>query len=258
MIEEISEWASVVAIGVLIIAGIVALVRRLNPNISQTARGGLEAYVEPIIPRDEVFYRRAVDSIPATDQTIHHLRSPLAAGMVGEWNKTKQELTPLAEGAHSLKVTRAMRTARRIDRMSRRVAMLAAAENSDEDARLAIVDDLLEDLAFAYDTCSLDDEKRVPIRDGIATVTRRARALKGDLVSPHFFQVFLGICAEYAAVMRDARPVFRFIKKDIDYSPPDFGSELWVFGAGIDGLVPWMHAYAVNEQIEFRDRSSSS
>ena len=258
MIEEISEWGPVVAIGVLIIAGIVALIRYLNPNISQTARGGLEVYVEPVIPRDDALYRRAVESIPATDRTIHHLRSPLAAGMVEEWNKAKQELTPLAEGAHSLKVTRAMRTARRIDGMSRRVAVLAAAENGDEDARLAIVDDLLEDLAFAYDTCSLDDEKRVPIRDGIAAVTRRARALKADLVSPQFFQVFLGICAEYAAVMRDARPVFRFIKKDIDYSPPDFGSELWVFGAGIDGLVPWLHAYAVNEQIEFRDHTSSS
>lgn len=252
MIEAMSEWAPVVMVGVLIIAGIIALIRRLNPNISQTARGGLERYVEPIIPRDGVFYRRAVDSIPATDQTIRHLRSPLAAGMVEEWNKTKQELTPLAEGAHSLKVTRAMRTARRIDRMSRRVAVLAAAENGDEDGRLAIVNDLLEDLAFAYDTCSLDNEKRVPIRDGIAAVTRRARALKGDLVSPHFFQHLMGICAEYAAVMRDARPVFKSIKKDIDYSPPDFGSELWVFGAGVDGLVPWLHAYAVNEYIEYR------
>ena len=258
MIEAISEWAPVVAIGVLIIAGIIALIRYLNPNISQTARGGLEAYVEPIIPRDDVFYRRAVDSIPATDRTIHHLRSPLAAGMVEQWNQAKQALTPLTAGGSSARATGPMRAARRIDRMSRRVAVLAAAENGDEDARLAIVDDLLEDLAFAYDTCSLDNEKRVPIRDGIAAVTRRARALKADLTSPQFFQVFLGICAEYAAVMRDARPIFKYIKKDIDYSPPDFGSELWVFGAGIDGLVPWLQAYAVNEQIEFRNRSSSS
>ena len=258
MIEAISEWAPVVAIGVLIIAGIVALIRYLNPNISQTARGGLEVYVEPVIPRDDALYRRAVESIPATDRLIHHLRSPLAAGMVEQWNQAKQALAPLPEGNSSAKATGPMRAARRIDGMSRRVAVLAAAENGDEDARLTIVDDLLEDLAFAYDSCSLDDEKRVPVRDGIAAVTRRARGLKGDLVSPQFFQVFLGICAEYAAVMRDARPVFKYIKKDVDYSPPDFGSELWVFGAGIDGLVPWLHAHAVNDHIEFRNRSSSS
>lgn len=257
MIEEISEWAPVVAIGLLIVAGIIALIRYLNPNISQTARGGLEAYVEPSIPRNDALYRRAVDSIPATDRLIHHLRSPLAAGMVEQWNQAKQALVPLPAGGSS-KATGPMRAARRIDGMSRRVAVLAAAENGDEDARLTIVDDLLEDLAFAYDSCSLDDEKRVPVCDGIAAVTRRARGLKGDLVSPQFFQVFLGICAEYAAVMRDARPVFKYIKKDVDYSPPDFGSELWVSGAGIDGLVPWLHAYAVNEQIEFRNRSSSS
>lgn len=259
MIETVSEWAPVAVVGVLIVAGIVALIRYLNPNISQTARGGIEAYTEPIIPRDDALYRRAVNSVPATDRLIHQLRSPLAAGMVEQWNQAKQALTPLPEGGNSsAKATGPMRAARRIDRMSRRVAVLAAAENGDEDARLTIVDDLLEDLAFAYDSCSLDDTKRVPVRDGIVAVTRRARALEGDLVSPQFFQIFMGICAEYAAVMREARPVFRFIKKDIDYSPPDFSSELWVFGTGIDGLVPWLHAYAVNEQIEFRNRSSTS
>jgi len=173
--------------------------------------------------------------------------------MVEEWNKMKEEFAPLPESNRTGKVTRAMRTARRIDRMSRRVAVLAAAENGDEDARLTIVDDLLEDLFFAYETCSLEDETRVPIRDGIAAVTRRARALKGDLASPQFFQHFMGICSQYAAVMRDARPVlFRSIMKAIDETPPVFSEELWVFGTGIDGLVPWMHAYAVNEYVDYR------
>lgn len=244
---------AVFVFGVWIIIGIIVTIRLRNSSASRVSRMGLERYVEPIIPRDDVFYRRAVDSIPATDRMIHHLRSPLAAGMVEEWNKMKEEFAPLPESNRTGKVTRAMRTARRIDRMSWRVAVLAAAENGDEDARLTIVDDLLEDLFFAYETCSLDDETRVPIRDGIAAVTRRARALKGDLASPQFFQHFMGICSQYAAVMRDARPVlFRSIMKAIDETPPVFSEELWVFGTGIDGLVPWMHAYAVKEYVDYR------
>mgnify|MGYP001757738133 CR=1 FL=1 len=95
MIQATIGGDAVFVFGVWIIIGIIVTIRLRNSSASRVSRVGLERYVEPIILRDGVFYRRAVDSIPATDRMIHHLHSPLAAGMVEEWNKMKEEFLSL-------------------------------------------------------------------------------------------------------------------------------------------------------------------
>lgn len=206
---------------------------------------------EKKIERDDAFYRYALSRIPETDHLIPHLRSPLAYGAAEQWHRAKAELTPLPDGGRKKRITEAMRSARQIDRISTLVAILAAAERGDEDARLAIVDDLLDDLVFAETSTHPRTLLLGEVRSALHDLTDRARWLKGDLGSPNFFRDFLRIAGQYADVVRAARTVvFSRVSRDIDFSPPRFGDELFIFGAGANGLVPWMYASAVQSYLD--------
>lgn len=218
---------------------------------------GGDVYVagEERIARDDAFYHRAMARIPETDWLIPQLRSPLSFGAAEQWARAKADIVPLPPGTKKKQVTAAMRSARQIARISSQAAILAAAEGEDEDARLAIVDDLVSDLVFAENHRRFSYKPNLGIEMSIHRLTDQARALKGDLRSPHFFQDFLLVVGEYAMVVVAARPwAFVNIRRDIDFVPPRFGDELFVFGAGYNGFIPWQYATAVEEHL---DRSSA-
>ncbi|MCQ4625712.1 hypothetical protein KBX18_09145 [Corynebacterium sp. CCUG 69979] len=155
------------------------------------------------VPRDDAFYHCALTRIGETDRLIPQLRSPLAAGAGEQWERAKADLQPLPERRQPGKgITRAMRSAEQIDRIATLAAVLAGAEQGDVDARLAVADDLLEDLRFAAARCGASSPDRVVARDGIFAITDQLRALKGELESPQF------------------------------------GDELFVLGTGINGPIP--------------------
>lgn len=206
---------------------------------------------EKKIERDDAFYHYALSRIPQTDRLIPHLRSPLAYGAAEQWHRAKAELTPLPDGGRKKRITEAMRCARQIDRISSLVAVLAAAERGEEDARLAIVDDLLDDLIYAETVTHARSRVLGEVRSALHDLTDRTRWLKGDLGSPNFFRDFLQVAGQYADVVRAARTVvFSRVRRDIDFSPPRFGDELFIFGAGANGLVPWMYASAVQAYLD--------
>lgn len=178
----------------------------------------------------------AVDNIPVTDRLIAQLRSPLAAVAAAQWRAEVR-----AGGQSESDVGRLMR-------ITRAAHTLAAAEDGNEDARLAIVEDLQSDLMFAATQCKTDSVDLLRIRADIIELSVRTRALAGELQSPSFFARFMEIAEDYARVMRHARPVCFPRVAELALTPPAFGDELFVFGAGVHGLVPWMYATHLNER----------
>ncbi|MCQ4627223.1 hypothetical protein KBX17_05295 [Corynebacterium sp. CCUG 65737] len=210
------------------------------------------------VPRDDAFYHRALTRIDETDRLIPQLRSALAAGAGKQWQRAKADIHPLPERKRPGKgVTRAMRSVEQIDRTATLAAVLAGAEQGDVDARLVVVNDLLEDLRFATARCGASTPDRVAARDGIFAITDKLRALKGELDSPQFIDRFVGVAAQYADVMRSARPCFTEIKDSTVIEPPQFGDELFVLGTGINGLIPWMYMDDVDEWIRY-DRTRNA
>lgn len=256
---SVTDWLLVVGVVILLAIGVAEAVRRRNPHISDIHPTGLYEYGPVFIPRDDAAHARAVARMAETDRIIPRLRSPLAHGAAEQWQMAKVGLRSLPDNRKqkSRSITTAMLSVQQVLRIEDLSAVLLAAEGGDEDARLAIVDDLLEDLRFASSTCGAETPERILARDGIFEITDRLRVLKGDAASPQFFAEFMAIAADYAEVMRTARPIFEMVTSHVDFVPPRFGDELFVFGAGVNGLVPWMYAHAVDEHIQDRRRTSS-
>lgn len=252
---DADQWRLLI-VGLMALVAVVGYIVRSATGRTKKTPVNILGYTSGPIVQDEVLYRRVVEAIPTVDRTIPRLRTPLAAGMGEQWEAAKADLKPFSEKrALSLGTSRAMSTVHRLDRIAHAVTTLEAAENGAEDARLAIVDDLLEDLMFAAHTVFPASDIEAAIRAGIFAVTDQVRVLKGDLTSEKFFAEFFAACAQYASVMRGARPIFKHMKKEESFSPPAVGEQFWIFGAGIDGLVPWMQCYAINERLEFLKRA---
>nr|VDG62788.1 Uncharacterised protein [Streptococcus thermophilus] len=222
-------------------------------RISDSAIEGVDIYAAKVsrTPRDDAFYHRALSRIPETDRLIPQLRSPLAFGAAEQWERAKANVVHLFASADELEVTAAMQSAQQVDRISSQAVILAGAEREDENARLAIVEDLVNDLVFAENYRWFSYVPNLGIEMSIHRLTDQARALKGDLRSPQFFQNFLSVVEDYAEVVTDARSwAFANISRDIDFVPPRFGDELFVFGAGYNGFIPWQYASAVHDYID--------
>lgn len=184
------------------------------------------------LTRDDEAYRRAMSRIPATDQVIGQLQSPLSAGAADQWRHAKQSIVPLPDhgGLAAKQVSAAMESAHRIERISAAAATLLAAEQGDEDARVAIVEDLYSDIRYATTPSTTDTLEGLHSRDALHALADRLRALKGRAASPAFFTEFTAIASDYASLTRSDRAR--------QSEPAKWGDELFVFGTGVNGLVP--------------------
>ncbi|GAA1172867.1 hypothetical protein CGLAUT_04035 [Corynebacterium glaucum] len=197
--------------------------------------------------RNEEYYRQALASIPHTDQLVAQLRSPLAAGIAQQWSIASSELPALPNYDHDDQVRAAMRCAQRLMRINRDCATLLSAEQGNPDARLAIVATLDRDLRFADTKCPTLTLEQLRIRDELRAIADRARALKGTVESPRFFDDYLSLVRDYAALVVRARPVcFKRMRADAPFEPPPIGSIFYVFGC-THGLVPWTTAYSLDK-----------